>query len=150
MKFIKLAAVSAVSATIMMLSGCGNTDVDINALSQELKGSGIFAEDLSDVSQNIACKRIGVNSDDVTECAAAAGTKAVVDEIVIVKSTNSSGVEESMKKHIEKQKDSYASYRPEEVPKLEEYVLMTSGEYNVLVVSEDSKKAKEIVRKYIK
>ena len=48
------------------------------------------------------------------------------------------------------QKESFQSYNANEVPKLDDAVIISGGKYVVLVVSGDSAKAKEIIGQYIK
>ncbi len=152
MKIKMIIPTAAVAA--LVLSACGSSaEIDINALSADLMSSDIFSEKLDEVSSSVIEKRLSIDEDQVAEIFGAAGTKAVVDEFAIIKladGASAADVEKGIENHIEKQKDSYASYKPEEVPKLEDYVLVSSGNYEILVVSDDSSKAKEIINKYTK
>ena len=143
------------SVCALSVSSCGQTrsDIDIGALSSELNSSGIFSESMNDVSQSIMEKRFGLEEGQVSEFRAGAGTKAVVDEYAIIKLSSpevKDSVENGIKDHIESQKNSYSSYKPDEVPKLDDYVLVSSGDYEILVISGNSTQAKEIINKYIK
>ena len=47
------------------------------------------------------------------------------------------------------QKDSYADYAPDQVPKLDTAVVRTCGEYVIVCVSADNEKAASVVDAYI-
>lgn len=139
---------------VLCLSGCGgNKQIDMEGLANELMSAGIFDEDLESVSDSITAKRLSISAGAVEEGISYVGTKAVVDEIVILKATNDQGkesIENGIKSHIETQKKSYQSYAPNEVSKLEDCVVISSGNYEILVVSNDNAQAKKIVNNYIK
>ena len=136
------------------ITACGNTakEIDINALSGELLNAQIFDEELTQVKTSVTIKRLGLNEADIEECVAYAGTKAVVDEIVLIKAVEGAygDVQAALNKHVDTQIKSYTSYRPEEVPKLEEALSLSFGNYVMLIVSNNSEKAQEIVDKSTK
>lgn len=139
---------------LMCIVGCGTIkEIDLNSLCGEIMSANIFDEDLTQVKTSVTLKRLSIQETDVEECIAYAGTKAVVDEVVLVKATSpeaAQNVVASLDKHIALQQKSYASYRSEEVPKLDSAVSVSEGNYVMLVVSNDSAKAEEIVNSYIK
>lgn len=149
-----------ISAVICMLiclfcfTGCGTgSELDVDSASQQLMSAGIFDENLTEVSQSVTEKRLELNPEDIESCVAYAGTKAVVDEFVLIKAISgdvAENIKNSFNNHIETQKKSYESYRPDEVPKLESAVVMTSGNYAVLIVSGDSAKAQKIIKDCMK
>lgn len=143
-----LAVLSITMAAV--LAGCGAKTIDVHELASSLASEGQFAEQLTEVSSDITEKRYGIEAADVEECAAYAGTKAVVDEVAVFKAANVENVKEQAQKHIETQKDSYSSYRPDEVPKLDDSVVTVSGDYVIVCISEDSSAAKSIIEKYTK
>ena len=135
---------------LLSLSGCGSVkELDIDTASTQLMSAGIFDEDLTEVSNSVTEKRLALDAKNIEVCRSYAGTKAVVDEIVMIKAVSDEAAENvkaSFDKHIQSQKNSYASYRPDEVPKLEDAVVMTSGSYAVMVVSKDASQAEKIVK----
>lgn len=144
---------SALCAAALASCGADVAEIDLGALSSELLEAGIFSEELSGVSQSIAEKRLGLDSSLIAECVAASGTKAVVDEFALIRLSSpdaKDSVEKGIAEHIASQKSNYSSYKPDEVPKLEDYVLVSSGDYEIFVVSGDSSAAEEIIKKYTK
>ena len=93
-------------AAVMMcvsLAGCGGKAVDINELASALSSDGKFAEQLTEVSSDIAEKRYMISDGEVEECVSYTGTPAVVDEITIFKTSDTESVKEKAEQHIEKQ-----------------------------------------------
>lgn len=145
----KILAVLSITMAVVLAS-CGAKTIDVNKLASSLASEGKFAEQLTEVSSDITEKRYGIEANDVEECAAYAGTKAVVDEVAVFKASNVENVKEQVEQHIDAQKESYSSYRPDEVPKLDDCVVTVSGDYVIVCVSEDSTAAKSIIEKYTK
>lgn len=151
--FLKLTAPVALCAAL--LCGCGEKPVviDINELAFELCSSDLFAEEMNNMSENLLRKRYGIEEGDYLEYKAGAGTRAVVDEYLIIKTDpanpdNAARVQSAIEKHINNQMDSYEDYRPDEMPKLEDYVYVSCGDYQIMVVSDNNAKAQEIITKY--
>ena len=124
-------------AAVMMcvsLAGCGGKAVDINELASALSSDGKFAEQLTEVSSDIAEKRYMISD----------------GEITIFKTSDTESVKEKAEQHIEKQKTTYTSYAPNEVSKLDDCVVETVGDYVIVCVSEDSSSVQSIIDQYTK
>lgn len=148
-----LSVIISVFICALALAGCGSMGFDTDSAVEQLMSAGIFDENLTEVSSSVTQKRLSLSEEDVESCTAYAGTKAVVDEIVLVKTSSaeaSEKVKAAFDKHIETQKKSYSSYRPDEVPKLDSAVIVSEGGYVILVVSKDSGKAQSIVKGCLK
>lgn len=149
-----ITAVICAALCTAFISACGGTKtIDADTAASKLMSSGIFAEQLEEVNTSVAEKRLSLNSADVESCKAYAGTKAVVDEIAIIKAVSpdaAANVKAAIDKHLETQKKSYSSYRPDEVPKLDNAVVITEGSSVAFVVSKDSDRAKQIVKDCLK
>ena len=140
-------------AAVMMcvsLAGCAGNAVDINELASALSSDGKFAEQLTEVSSDIAEKRYMISDGEVEECVSYTGTPAVVDEITIFKTSDTESVKEKAEQHIETQKTTYTSYAPNEVSKLDDCVVETVGDYVIVCVSEDSSSVQSIIDQYTK
>lgn len=144
------AIVSALVLSIMCLAGCGGSEIDMTAAANSLLTGVTFAEELQPTSENIALKRLGINEADVESCIAYASTNAVVDEFAVVKATNPEGVESSIRSHIDSQIQTYQSYAPDEVAKLNSAIVQVSGDYVIYVVSSDNTAAQSVVDSIVK
>lgn len=148
-----LSVIISVFICTLVLAGCGGTNFDADSAVKQLMSAGIFDETLTEVSSSVTQKRLSLSEEDIESCTSYAGTKAVVDEIVLVKVSSSDAAERvktALDRHIETQKKSYSSYRPDEVPKLDSAVIVSEGGYVILVVSKDSGKAQSIVKGCLK
>lgn len=145
-----IAIISALILSIVCLAGCGGSEIDMTAAANSLLTEVTFAEELQPTSENIALKRLGINETDVESCIAYASTNAVVDEFAVVKATNPEGVESSIRSHIDSQIQTYQSYAPDEVAKLNSAIVQVSGNYVIYVVSSDNSSAQSVVDSIIK
>lgn len=141
----KITAVLAAITLMMPLAGCGQKEVDATKIATELLNNASFAETLTEVSEQVTKKRLDLDDDEVSVCAAFKGTSAVVDEIIVIKTTDTEDVEEKVREYVESQTKQYESYRPSEVPKLNDAVISVTGDTVIYCASEDSAKAMQII-----
>lgn len=138
----------------VLCAACGSVkELDASTAASQLMSAGIFTENLSEVKQSVAQKRISASEDNIAECTAYSGTRAVVDEIMIIKATSAEAaeaVEDAFLSHIEAQKEVYADYNADEMPKLEDAFTAVYGDYAVMVISNDSAKAQDIIKQNLK
>lgn len=145
-----ITTIAALALSVACLTGCGSTEIDTNAVSQGILNGVQFEEQLSQMSDKISIKRLGLNADDVESCIAYTSTNAVVDEFAVIKATNSDNVTASLNEHIANQKATYESYAPNEVTKLDNAVVKTVGDYVIYVVSTDGTAAQGVVDGLVK
>ena len=141
----KVIAAIAALTLMMPLAGCGQKEVDATKVATELLNNASFAETLTEVNEQVTKKRLDLDDDEVIMCAAFKGTSAVVDEIIVIKTTDPEDVEEKLYEYVDSQTEQYESYRPSEVPKLEDSLITVEGDTVIYCASEDSVKAMEII-----
>lgn len=139
----KLTAVIAGLFCAALLVSCGTQNVTVTGadpaeIAAVLNESVNFSEELTEVSENVLLRRYGLDSDTVKAAAGYAGTPAVVDEIAVFKTDDIEAVEEAANARIESQKTNYASYAPDEVPKLEDAAVNVLGDCVIVCVSNDT------------
>lgn len=126
---------------------------DINEMSDSLLANGSFKDKLAEVSNEIALSRLYViDSAKVSEAIFYTNSNATAEEIAIIKVNDgetTADIISAYNKRIEEQKVACESYLPDEMPKLENAVVIEKGAYAILVISEDSSKATEIINNYI-
>ena len=144
MKKTILTVIAALTLTLS-LTGCGKKEIDVTKLSSELLNNVQFSETLTEVNETVTKKRLDLDDSEVEMCAAFKGTNAVVDEIIIIKTSDTDAVEEKMQDYLQSQITQYESYRQSEVPKLENAVIYVSNGTVVYCASEDSDKAMQII-----
>ncbi|MBE5039536.1 DUF4358 domain-containing protein [Ructibacterium gallinarum] len=146
MKKRSIIVLISVLVCLLVMGGCGgqNVTLDTEAAAETLTALDIFDEPLEKMDNDVARKLYQVEEDTVKNMAVYTGTAAVVDEVSVWEAKDAAAatkIEEAIKSRIESQKTSYASYRPEEVPKLENAVTVRRGNYVVFCVSKDSGQA---------
>lgn len=136
----------------LALTACGGgqqtADPGAEAVAERLSAGGSFDEDLEKMDGQVALKVYRIQPDAITESAVYTGTAAVVDEISVWEAKDAETgktVEKAVRDRVAAQKESYASYRPEEVPKLDAAVIERRGNYVVLCVSKDSRRAESLL-----
>lgn len=147
--------ISLIFLTLLMvfalLSGCAaktQAAYDLNALSSQLSDSGAFSDIISPVEADIAVQLYGISSGDVAESVVLCSTGATTEEIGLFKCSGEDAaakVYEAAKKRVETQRDTYQSYAPGEMPKLDDAIVKQSGVYVFYVVSNDYTKAQAVL-----
>lgn len=128
--------------TLLLLSACGapagteDIQIDMEALADKLLGSDLFGETLNKVDDGIA--EILYDIDGASAALVYVGSGAVADELALFEFANETEAQSaisSAEARIAAQKDSFATYIPEEVPKLDHAVMETYGRYLIVCVS---------------
>ena len=148
MKLTRIAALILALAMVFALAGCGSEEkepVDINALGQQLVEAAAFGEPMNALDSAVALGLYGAQEG--TSVAAWAGTGATAEEVAVF-DCGSAEAAEALVKTLEQRNEvrasQYADYDPEEVPKIENAVLVSGGQYVVLVVAQDPGSAASI------
>ena len=148
MKYMKI---FAVLTTIFLLMSCGKKSEIINAeLSREITDNVEFSEQLTQIDTINAQKRYMLSSKDYSEITAFVGTASVCDEFVIVKTTDTEGITEDLRSYIDSKKESYKTYRPNEVYKLDNAIIEQYEDAVVMIITADSDNAIRVYEGYLK
>ena len=139
------------------LCGCGGgknaKTIDLDALGAELAQSEVFTDTMSQPAEGIAARIYGFEEADVKKCVLYTGTGATAEEIFLVETSGEksvSALKGACESRIANQKTAFQNYVPEELVKLDDAVLVTEGNYVLLVISSDSAAARAIVEGYTK
>ena len=148
MKYMKI---FAVLTTTFLLMSCGKKSEIINSeLSREITDNVEFSEQLTQVDTINAQKRYMLSSKDYSEITAFVGTASVCDEFVIVKTTDTEGITEDLRSYIDSKKESYKTYRPNEVYKLDNAIIEQYEDAVVMIITADSDNAIRVYEGYLK
>lgn len=131
--------------------GNSTVSVDLKDLKDKLLENVTFDTEMVQLEEGAARQQYGV--DDSVSVIALTGSSAMVDELSLFQAKDEAASKEIvtlLEKHIEKQKTDYASYAPNEVPKLDEAVLKQSGNYVALCITADHKTAESIIQEFFK
>ena len=134
-------------AFCLLLAGCSGKDearpfeaADV----ERILGTGIFSDELELVDEDLAYGLYGIKAEDVTECVAYMSTGATAEELVLFVLAEGASVEqakEACDRRIEEQILGFKSYKPSEVPKLENAICEVRGNTVLLLVANDWEKA---------
>ena len=148
MKYMKF---FAVLTTLFILVSCGKKSEIINAeLSQEITDNVEFSEQLTQIDTINAQKRYMLSSKDYSEITAFVGTASVCDQFVIVKTSNTEGIIEDLRSYIDSKKESYKTYRPNEIYKLDNAIIEQYEDAVVMIITADSDDAIRVYEEYLK
>lgn len=151
MKRMSLALLLACMA-FGVFSGCGqkveSVEYDLTALSSQLEKSGAFSDILSPITKDIASSFYGFDSAEVTECVVLCSTCATTEEIALFKCANeevATKLKANASARVEKQRTTYESYAPLEMPKLDDAIVTQNGLYVFYIVSADYTKTQAVL-----
>lgn len=121
---------------------------DFESLSSQLEESGAFSDILSPVELDIAAQFYGIDPNDVSESKVLCSTVATTEEIALFKCVSTEAaakVKAAAAERVETQRATYESYAPQEMPKLDDAIVMQNGVYVFYIVSADASKAQAVL-----
>lgn len=127
--------------------------VDAKALADSLLKNITYKDELSEMKMETAAMFYDFSGIELDEAYVYESSGATAEEVVVLKckdSDSAAKAKDIFKNRIDEQIESYTDYVPEEVPKLKDAVIITSREFAVLCVSDDSGKAKSIIEEAFK
>ncbi len=144
MKKVMLAAMMAA----MLLTSCNEQpkDVDISALASQIVGEVSFDDSLSEIDDDMISMLYSI--DGYTDAVLYKGSGATAEEVAIFKMETTDDAKAALEEaqaHIQSQIESYESYIPEEVSRLEDAIVRQDGCYVSVVVSGDSAAAEKLL-----
>jgi len=84
-----------------------------------------------------------------TRCAVYMAAGANAEEVAVFASDDTTAVTNAIKNHIQLQSEAFSSYKPDDVPKLENAIIYSKNDIVVLVVTGDTALAKSVVGEVI-
>lgn len=125
-----------------------NKSVDAKAIADSLLSEISYADQLSAVDLDTAKMFLNFADVEINEAYIYESSGATAEEIVVLvckDSDSAAKAKSAFEQRVSEQKENFTDYVPEEVPKLNDAVIITSREYAILSVSGDSSKAKDII-----
>lgn len=165
---MKKAILCVLLAAMLCMVGCGKTETgastdtnttvaSVSSVSGAAEWVDIlaatvpFEDQMTVVDGDTATARYGVDESYTGDAAMYISTMATPEEIAVFKTDDTfdaayfTGLAET---YLDGQKESYADYAPEHMPKLDSAVVRTCGEYVIVVVSADNAKASAVMDAY--
>ncbi len=153
MKKITLSLLAFSLCSLLLFAGCSKQesetkDISVSDLAKELSEQISFEDKMSPVDKEAVSYLYQFEDGVISEQAVYESTGATAEEIAVFKASSAQKAE-TVKKAIDariaSQKQGFENYVPKELTKLENPVIEVKGSYVVLCVSNDNKKAEEII-----
>ena len=144
-KTIALALCALLALTA--LAGCGQAaeaEVQLDELAFQIRDSVESSEELYLLDEGIARELFGAPED--AQCVAWAGAGATAEELAVFELPDEAAagtLVSSLRSRNDERIDDYADYLPDEVPKLQNTLLLSSGRYVLLCTAPDTAGARE-------
>ncbi|MEG2429074.1 MAG: DUF4358 domain-containing protein [Oscillospiraceae bacterium] len=151
--------IATILATTMLfsasfLTGCGKKDeekpkeVNIEQIVKSVQDQVSFPEMADITSEQIELNyQIKADKIEKSKCIVSGGG-STADEVMGIKMKTTADVAAAktlIDERIKSQKETFVSYNPEEVPKIETAVVVEKGQYLFVAITNDNAKAKKII-----
>lgn len=113
---------------------------DVKAIAEMIVGEVKFKDSLAEINRRVMYSSYNLDENKMANAAGYAGGGATAEEIAVFEVKNVKDAEEVEKKaleYIEKRKNSFKSYIPEEMPKLEKPFVFRQGKLVVVCIAND-------------
>lgn len=128
-------------------------EVDVEQMATSLQDSLTFQDTMSTVDPSVFYALYSLDENTADSVALIASTGATAEEIAVIHATSNdtvNAVMEAVGARVAAQRNGFENYVPEELEKLSEPVIVSWGQYVVLVVSDDNDAARAAVDEYRK
>ena len=148
------AFVAAVVVCVSM-AGCANQKdltVDINAMAKDMAEKVAYQDEIAPISGDMAGMVYDL-PEGIDHVALYMGSGATAEEASVFEARDEDAAKEMLaaaREHIEKQRDAFESYIPEEVKKLDKAIVKQKGRYVAVCVTDDTDNAKKVIDGYFK
>lgn len=129
--------------------GSSKTSIDVSSLADDLNAKTIKSDTLTETSSDMLSTIYFFENGQVTESKAFMSSGATADEICVVKCVDENAakaVTELFQTRVNNQSKLYESYNADEVGKLDDAIIKSSGSYAVLVVCDDYDEAGDVLK----
>ena len=148
-RFFVMAAVFVMA--MALLAGCKSQEkenVNLDELGEKLFTEITYEDTMEPVGEDALYRVYEVDPEDVVKAVAYQSTGFTAEEIALWECKDADSAQrvyEAMEERVAQQKESFTDYNPNEIPKLENPVLIKSGNYVFLCLSNDNAKAEELI-----
>ena len=144
-KAITLIVCMALTAALLAACGAQPTEPDLDELAFQLKDSANFGEEMYLLDEGIARELYGLGTD--ASCVAWSGAGATAEELAVFETASAGDAQELLERLWERNESriaDYGSYLPDEVPKLENSLILAEGRFVLLCTAQDSSGARQL------
>ena len=156
MKKICCALLSLLTAALL-LTGCQeepkDVTIDVAALADALKAAVPFSDELTEPNDAALLNFYNIDEADIAAKKVYVSSGATAEEIAVFEGTDEAAagrIKTAVDERIADQKSAFEDYNPEEQKKLNDPVIVTTGKYVILCVSDDNDSAEKCIDEYTK
>lgn len=138
-----------------LVAGCGEKNqaknIDVEKLASDLIQNVKFQDQMTEITPEVFEALYQIDKSKVAEAAVYTSTGATAEEVAVIKAASSKDVDDvkqAVLNRIEFQKSEFKDYVPAELDKLSNPVLLVTGDYVILCISNDNTKAEDVIRPY--
>jgi hypothetical protein len=143
------AAMFAAFSLTACQGGSSKTSIDVSSLADDLNAKTIKSDTLTETSSDMLSTIYFFENGQVNESKAFMSSGATADEICVVKCVDENAakaVTELFQTRVNNKSKLYESYNADEVGKLGDAIIKSSGSYAVLVVCDDYDEAGDVLK----
>ena len=143
------AAMFAAFSLTACQGGSSKTSIDVSSLADDLNAKTIKSDTLTETSSDMLSTIYFFENGQVSESKAFMSSGATADEICVVKCVDENAakaVTELFQTRVNNRSKLYESYNADEVGKLDDAIIKSSGSYAVLVVCDDYDEAGDVLK----
>ena len=143
------AAMFAAFSLTACQGGSSKSSIDVSSLADDLNAKTIKSDTLTETSSDMLSTIYFFENGQVSESKAFMSSGATADEICVVKCVDENAakaVTELFQTRVNNQSKLYESYNADEVGKLGDAIIKSSGSYAVLVVCDDYDEAGDVLK----
>ena len=138
---------------LLLLCSCASTplEIDVADAASLLHGGITFVDIMSDMDTAGICRIFALADAEVAYAAGYVSTGATAEEIFVIEAVEgqADAVNKAIDAHMDYMIDGYSDYGPDEVPKLENAVRETHGNYIFLCVCDEPAQAKTVIAQIV-
>ena len=126
-----------------------NIEINIEDLASKIAETNAFEDKLEKVDSEMIMENYNFSSDEIEKLVSYQGSGASSEEIVILQVKDKSkldSVKEKINTRLQERKETFESYLPKEVGKIENNILIVKGNYVILCISNDNKQVNNILK----
>ena len=152
MKIRAIATAAALLLGVSLLAGCGSKKaMNTEEVSGRLLKEITYQDSLSPMDLDTAGMFLNLSGIDVKSAAIYESSGWTAEEIIVMECASSADADKAkamMEARVMEQQTNFVDYVPEEMDKLNAAVIVESGNYAVLSVSDEPEKARSILSEY--
>lgn len=137
---------------VVAMLGCGSSKaMNVSELADRLRNEITYQDDISKVDLDTAAMFFNLSDIDIKEAVIYESSGWTAEEIAVFECASSADADKAkamLETRVEEQKTNYVDYVPEEMDKLNVAVIVESGNFVILSVSNEADKAKSIISEY--